>query len=514
MENILDWIEVGKLSAERDDNLSSYFYDAGVLNNVIKSPTSFLVLGRKGAGKTAVFKYLSENKDQFIEPDDILIPLSFEDYNWNIHSLLKDSDKAVSLAYKQSWLLVMLIESVKAYSNWFIEKGKKVPKEISNCNKLLEKLFDSPIPSIGKIVSRKILSLSKLSLPKAGLDMEEGNFDSIDFGGGEVSFNEVKQEKTLQTHLSENIHNLIDYLESSLEKVSAECPTVYICFDKVDEAWDAASFSASKPVITGLIASSDSLTTTKKNKIRPIVFLREDIFDVLDLNDSNKLREDCGELLHWNARSLHSLILIRIKHFAKKHNIEIPQTLDDLFDRKEMRQRTKPFKYLLKRTMMRPRDLISMTSKVIKNMIDKVEDPFSEEELHYEKLEAASIYEAEPIYSDWLRKEVLEEWQVQMPIIEDLFNAIQNFGSTNFNRKELYTELEKLVPDVTEEGVKEYLRFLFNNSIIGFKLGNSKEWKFKCFYPSQGYLDSSEYRVHEGLVRALNLRESREKDNN
>ena len=53
------------------------------------------------------------------------------------------------------------------------------------------------------------------------------------------------------------------------------------------------------------------------------------------------------------------------------------------------------------------------------------------------------------------------------------------------------------------------LRFLFENSIIGFKIGGSTAWRFKCFYPSQGFMSSDEYRVHEGLVRALNLKENR-----
>lgn len=41
--NILDWINVGKVSAERDDLLSKYFFDNGVLQSVIDSPSSFLV---------------------------------------------------------------------------------------------------------------------------------------------------------------------------------------------------------------------------------------------------------------------------------------------------------------------------------------------------------------------------------------------------------------------------------------------------------------------------------------
>lgn len=87
--DILDWINVGKVSAERDELLSEYFFDNGVLKTVIDSSSSFLVLGRKGAGKTAVFTHLSDNRKKFIDKRDLLIPLSFEDYNWNIHALLE-----------------------------------------------------------------------------------------------------------------------------------------------------------------------------------------------------------------------------------------------------------------------------------------------------------------------------------------------------------------------------------------------------------------------------------------
>lgn len=512
--NILDWIKIGKVSAERDDLLSEYFYDVGVLKNVIDSPSSFLILGRKGAGKTAVFKYLSENKPQYIDSKNILIPLSFEDYNWNIHSLLKDKNKAQSLAYKQSWKLVMYIECIKAYYEWYEESTHRIPKKLKTAKKLLEKLFDSPIPSIGKIVGNKLLSLSKLTLPKGGLDLEEGDLDSVTLEGGEVSFDEVHKNSSLQSHLSQNIDNVIDHLEKALLKLDDKSPKIFICFDRVDEAWDEVSFSASKPVIAGLISSSDSISTTFKGKIRPIIFLREDIFEVLEINDSNKLREDCGELLHWNKDSLTTLILKRVNYFAGIKEIEQISDIDLLFDKQEMRQRTRPTNYLIKRTMMRPRDFISYMGKIIKSMKDMNDDPFSEETIEMEKITANSIYNAEPSYSDWLKNEILDEWKVQKPIIINLFNSLTNYGYTNFSKKNLFEELIKVSPETKKEDVLSHLRFLFDNSIIGFKLGASKQWRFKCFYPSQGFVESNEYRVHEGLVRALNLKETRDKDEN
>ncbi|MEO6833887.1 MAG: hypothetical protein ABI169_16890, partial [Chitinophagaceae bacterium] len=162
--NILDWINFGKVSAERDENLAKYFYDNGVLKNIISSPLSFLILGRKGAGKTAVFKYITEKTEDFLSKNDVLVSLSFDDYNWNIHSLLLNNDKAESLAYRQSWKFIILIEAIKAVRSWYIKEKKAVPREIEKTHKLLEKLFDSPLPSIYQIIGTKLLTLTGLKL--------------------------------------------------------------------------------------------------------------------------------------------------------------------------------------------------------------------------------------------------------------------------------------------------------------------------------------------------------------
>jgi hypothetical protein len=507
--SILDWIDFGKVSAERDDLLSHYFFDNGVLKAVCESPTSFLVLGRKGAGKTAIFRHLTENPRQFLGANDLLVPLSFENYNWNIHALLTNENKAESLLYKQSWQFVVLVESLKAVAAWFSQTGKTPPKQIATATKLLERLFDSPVPTIYQIVGRKLLSLSGFKLPKAGLDLEDGDLDSVSVEGGEVSFEQVQKDQSLRQHLSENIENLIAYLDKALSSTRGQWPTTFVCFDRVDEAWDEVSYEASRKVIAGLVAASDSINAQYKGRLRPIVFLREDIFDSLSLNDANKLREDCGALLHWTRDSIASLMLKRVNYFATKHGQPSITSLDGLFDKAEMRQGARPSRYILLRTMMRPRDLISLLNRTVNAMKDKANDPFADEVRSFEKLECDSVYEAEPGYSEWLRLEVLEEWKVQRPSIVNLLNALQNHGSTNFSLADLSTELKKLSVHEAPAQTLDNLRFLFENSVIGFRLGSSNEWRFKCFYPSQGFVEADEYRVHHGLVRALNLTEAR-----
>lgn len=505
---ILEWIQFGKVAAERDENLSSYFYDNGALVAAISNPHAFLVLGRKGAGKTALFKHLNSNRTEFLSDDEILFSQSFEDYNWNIHAVLADETKAESMVYKQSWKFVIYAETVQAICKHYAEINRKAPKDIESASKILERLFDTPAPSALQLIGRKMLQLSKLKMPSAGLDLSSGQVGEVSADAGEISFENVKEDSNLRNRLTENVGNITEILERAL-KSDLSWPRTFICFDRVDEAWDSSSISSSMPVVAGLVAAADSINAEFNGKLRPLVFLREDIFETLSINDRNKLRSDCGALLHWNKNSLSAMILRRINFFAAREGADPVTSLDSIFDRSEMRQRQKPFTYILHRTMMRPRDLIAILTHITQSMTEKENDPFDENAPSFELLECQSVYDAEPGYSEWLKNELLDEWRVQKPIIDTLFQGLQNNGSTNITKQRFFDSVKLLEPSTEENTVIDHLKFLFNNSIIGLKVGNSTQWKYKCFNPSQAFVESDEYRVHDGLVRVLNLREPR-----
>lgn len=512
--DILKWIQFGKVAAERDELLNEYFFDNGVLKKVIDNKSNFLVLGRKGAGKTAVFRHLAENPYNYIEDTDILVPLSFEDYKWNVHRLLSDNTAAESLAYRQSWKFVIYVEAIKVLCETAQKKGDPLPTELRTAQKLLRKIFDQPIPTMGQLIGNKLLRLSRFKLPGGALDLEGGGIDQIEVSGGEVDFTNVDANPELQNRLTQNVENLIGFLHRALLAAAFE-GTVYLCFDRVDEAWDEISVDTSKRVIAGLVSAADSVSADFDGALRPIVFLREDIFNVLSLNDANKLREDCGELLKWDRTSLFNLLLVRINYFAQRAGVREYTDIADLFDKKEMRQRAKPANYLLKRTMMRPRDLICFFNKIVQAMKDQASDPFEENETSFSTLQTEAVYAAEPGYSEWLRKEIVDEWGAQKPAINDYFAALQNNGSTQITLSE-FQEHYGLDEDVERAELLEHLRFLFENSILGLKqqAGNSVNWRYKCFHESQGFTESDPYKIHDGLVRSLNLVEPRERDSN
>ena len=508
--DVLDWISFGKVSAERDENLDDYFFDNGTLRSLVDNRHEFLVLGRKGAGKTAVFRHFAARHAHYCQPGSSFVGLSLEDYNWNIHKLLANKSAAESLAYKQSWKFVILVEAIKAACSYFEVQKKPLPPSLKKSQDLLHRLFENPLPTLGEIVSRKLLRLSKLKFPKAGLGLDEGAFDGIEFGGGEVSFEDVQGDPSLQEIISNNLSHIISHLEVAARAIPSDC-CVFVCFDRVDEAWDDISFESSRRVIAGLVSAADSISSDFKDRIRPIVFLREDIFEVLSLNDANKLREDCGELLSWDRDSLWKLILVRVNFFGKAHGIPSVTDVAELFDRAEMRQRAKPSNYILRRSMMRPRDLVAFLNRVVSTMKEQRDDPFQEEVLHFETLSVDSLYAAESGYSEWLLNELIDEWGTQRPEVKRLLSGIQATGTTSFSHDVL---AQKLNLDADSSEYLDQLKLLYNMSAIGFPRarGPAIDYIFRCFLPSQGFVRSDEYKVHDGLVRALNLVETRERE--
>lgn len=461
-------------------------------------------MGRKGAGKTAVFQNLSENPSKYIDEYDKLSSLSLQDYSWDVHSLLAAEGKASSIAYIQSWKYIIYLLAINSLS-----ENAKTSGKMKAAVKIIDRIYGSPAPSLPQLLGQKIFQLTRLKLPRGALDLENADLDSISLDGGELSFSDVKQDPSLQSSLNQSIERLTSIFETALQDHLKGNGRFFVAFDRIDEAWDATSYEASQRIISGLIGACEYINLKFKGKIRPIVFLREDIFETIELNDKNKLKSDCGELLAWNKPGLARMILERVNFFAKKNGQADISKFDDLFDREQMRQQRAPFDHMMLRTMVRPRDFIRFLQLVKQDMIERRDNIFEEEEVDAGRLECQAVYNVEAKYSEWLVDELKDEWRAQFPTISKLFESIQSAGKTTFTMAEFRDSLSRVGLNCTEIEAKSHLRFLYDNSIIGFRVGKSNQWKFRCFFPSQGFIDSETYKVHDGLHRGLNLTESR-----
>ncbi|MCH5537447.1 hypothetical protein L6216_25275 [Pseudomonas syringae pv. syringae] len=493
---ITDWINIGEVSAERDTNLSSYFFDAGVSAELVSNKKQYLLLGRKGAGKTAVFLHLLQKPKTVFTDNDVVIGMSLQSYNWQAHQLLSNELKAGGFQHRDSWRFVLCVETVRAYIAHIELQGIDCPKPLANAEKVLKKLFNGPVPSWTELLGNKLFSLATAKLP----DFSAGD-EGVSVGGGEVSFESVKDDPSLRNSLNRNIENLTSWLEECLLAMSTDV-RVFLIFDRLDEAWIPDFVPQSKSIISGLLHASEHMLQKLEGRVRPLVFLREDIFSTFDINDRNKLREDCSKSLRWTQEAIESLALIRINFYARKAGVAEITSLYDIFHEKEMRSRTPPVKHIFNRTMGRPRDMVAFLSRTFttaknENLFDKDSD----------KISSKAIYSAEPGYSEYLYEELSDEWRNQNEKFHDYLGTLENLRYAAITTHELEAALagKGIVHDRTS--FRNVARFLFENSIVGITVGDSKQWRYRCFYPTQAFVDTELVKVHPGLIKRLGLTE-------
>ncbi|MCA1709115.1 MAG: hypothetical protein LC808_39880 [Actinobacteria bacterium] len=102
----------GAIDADADDLLRECFQDHPAYVEV-KSNRKYLVLGRKGSGKTAIFKKLITERD----PSHFALGHSFDDYPWQHHDLQAETGVPEERRYVHSWKYLTLIGLAKLVLN-------------------------------------------------------------------------------------------------------------------------------------------------------------------------------------------------------------------------------------------------------------------------------------------------------------------------------------------------------------------------------------------------------------
>ena len=82
----LEIINFGRLDAESDKSLMDYFVEIGSIKSILEG--KHLVIGRKGSGKTAIFRYLEL---QLPKKNIYTINLELDNYYFNSHKQLKET---------------------------------------------------------------------------------------------------------------------------------------------------------------------------------------------------------------------------------------------------------------------------------------------------------------------------------------------------------------------------------------------------------------------------------------
>jgi hypothetical protein len=473
----INTVNFGRVDAESETNLAEYFVDTGVFARVQNGRKQFII-GRKGSGKTALF--ILATSDRFGHP---VIPLDFTNYAWESHKKIQESGLNPESVYTSSWRFTLLM----AVCNYWRHNA---PKEIAQqAQTFHDAIYKTEQPGWLEFLIDKFRRIRRVDLPSIEGVFSMGGFELDDQADGAV----------LATSISQWSNVIFDFVKENYRK-----SPFTITLDRLDEGWDASV--ESKMLLVGVIKAARELNQALGQFGHPptvIVFLRSDIFNELQFNDKNKIAADI-EYLDWSDEKLIDVIEARI---GRSLGIQPKGSWSQVFSSAKMRQTANIDTYVLKRTMGRPRDIIAFCISCQEIVTERT----------HSVVETSDVYDAESRYSRHIYDKLDDEMHKQVSQARDILQTVRDMGVTRFSLEDWIASCQKRVSSITEEEARQWLKILFNYSVVGVQRtgGFRRGTKFQFVYNDrllEPYFEG-EMIVHPSLKKHLTLKEPKP-DNN
>jgi hypothetical protein len=279
-------LNFGSVDSESEADLDRRFVRTGDFDSFLR-PTTWLALGAKGTGKSALFELLTrhEGTARNLAPEalrDVLIArgTGFSDLSEIGAGDIADLHQESGYDHNRLWQLYIAVRAGLA-----LKDSPHLPngplKELARAaggrsdfrlGPLLKKLWRAIIGDTPQLAS--------ITLHGVTVDLRAGS-------------------KTL---------DIISLLQDVQTTLDAEGKTLWVLFDKIDELFPADRAERIR-TLEGLITASMTVRRTFP-RINPKVFLRTDLWRELHFTNKSHLSDKQIEL-RWNSRQIASLLLKR-----------------------------------------------------------------------------------------------------------------------------------------------------------------------------------------------------------
>jgi hypothetical protein len=380
-------LQLGSDSAEKDIQvgLLDYFYQNPAYYSILNEKKTIIV-GNRGVGKSAIFKYIASEETK---KGTIVLELSPEEYSYEILSniLKKESDGSwgKQSSYSISWQYLLF---------------NLIFKEIATKNK---GFINGPLKNIYNYVrdNLKVRDINPIGVLISYLKRLEG----IKVGKYEAKIAQTKELQSL--YGLEEIQNLVPDLIKVLEKTK-----VKVLIDELDKGWDNSEDS--RYFVAGLFQAAQKMNSISNN-LRVYVSIRQELFDNIPqiYDDAQKIREDI-EVIRWSEDELLEFINLRILNsFPQTKDMSSSDRWNLIFSEVLNYRNTKSYNYIIDRTQLRPRELLQFCKLCVENHN-------TQETINY-----SSITSAEMDYSEQKIKDLASEYRFQYPHLLDIFEIFR-----------------------------------------------------------------------------------------
>jgi hypothetical protein len=471
----------GDVAAE-DDAVLDYFLSTNAVQRVEKGD-AFLVLGRKGTGKTAIVRYLTEGKRNPLSK-----ALNLRGYPWSVHASRTDHGASEIEAYVSSWRYLIAVELatlVVADSKGSTSKNAKPLKQFLSDN------YGGTNPDLSDILRPNSLKLEKFSLEPAVMGNKLGS----------ITLNRLDNDHQFGVELNALSNSIFAAVDATATE--AKLGALSLHFDELDQGLSELNESRSKMLIGLILAARDLKRSGQRTfgAVNPVVYLRTDLWDDLQFSDKNKISQTLTFHLEWTPHSLLDLVERRLRAKLSSNT-----TWDEITDGASMRGSQSKWNHILARTFFRPRDVIRFLNTALNEAKKRKEEPliFSNKD----------IVASRENYSSYLKQELDDEIRPHWRFWDDALQACSAISTITFDREDFEREYGRRKSDNNPVTFEVALQYLYRFSVVGYERRSGyggSSWAFQYTDPQAGWdAAASRFKVHLGLKEYAKLREARE----
>lgn len=477
----------GKKEAQNRENFEEYYFNHdGIYEKILRSD-KYLLLGRKGTGKTLLGEVIKKRAS--VQGDWLCEMISYKNFEFKRLFTLKTNDIKPN-EYTAVWEWMILVKIANMCIN--------------------DQTADSEATDKLRIFLQSNFFGLKLEMNKI---VEETLKNKIN---GKILFDFLSFGKTSSTEKKITTGTYLDYIDDLKETVLKALNLSKVKYTLILDELDARFKNEElyKSNIISLIKTVDALNSDFqefKIDVKVVILLRTDIFYILNDADLNKIEQDNSVKIHWGDSANKNSPLIKMVILKMKQsliNIEGSNIKNNNFSyfynrmfpsEKRRGNSKKPYDsaaYILKRTFLRPRDVITFLRYAVES------NPRSKN-FSYEMLKKANRG-----YSDYLLKEIRNEMHGHLEEFEisESFSLLRQFKKRSFSYAEIESFYSSNRQDYPHIDLKKILKALFDFGVIG------NVWNYRgkaCFswkYRENTTIDyNKNFSIHMGLMKELNI---------
>jgi hypothetical protein len=461
----------GEGNAESDSGLSDFFIETPSYKG-IENQRRLVVVGRKGAGKTAIYSMLLERAEQRWS-NFLAVGLGFEDYPWHLHDAACPNEMPTNDQYASLWQFLILVETSKLV----LRKGKQrydrsARRARRRLKRFIKRNWGSVDAKVSQMFARSVYNLT----------LEPSAFGFKLFS--------LKRENVPREELASSLTAVNGWLREVLVELVDPASSYFVLLDDLDDGFDASNPAANSPLVGLLLAAREvrNWAAKKKLQLTPVVFMRSDIYSELRFPSKNKITE-IHENIAWSEfaddpASLKTLIDRRIRA-ALPFETEDPWR--EVFT-SEMIDGLPLYAFMASRTHRRPRDMIKLANLSLARANSDAA----------QKIARKHVEAALPAFSKYLLGEVADPAHQLVPEWREHVMTIKRLGRSCFSRADFRAAHEASPSDANCDHVLEHL-YVFG--VIGYVQGDNIVYAHHDDDPLDA--GASHYEVHPGLRPAL-----------